>query len=205
MNNMLVLMQCSKLLPVRQPEADNFGGGPGTFLKLFFNFMFMIWDSRPQDWQLFWLSFEHCFNDKMFWWLMKKKIFDWVLVEWAVNVLSAEMFISTGEWGVQMPTLTEENSQFLQSGPQEVSLVMFCNCFNFGTHKHPGMIYLSNHSIAKLTLNMRRNFWQPKHRQLHVRLPPSWKWIRHGTLTLVKSGWAKMFGEYLSHTVIFDS
>ena len=34
--------QCFKLLPVRQPEADNFGGGPGTFLKLFFNFMFMI-------------------------------------------------------------------------------------------------------------------------------------------------------------------
>ena len=51
--------QCSKLLPVHQPEADNFGGGPGTFLKLFFNFMFMIWDSRQQDWQLFWSSFEH--------------------------------------------------------------------------------------------------------------------------------------------------
>ena len=31
----------------------------GNFLKLFFNFMFMIWDSRQQDWQLFWLSFEH--------------------------------------------------------------------------------------------------------------------------------------------------
>ena len=54
--------QCSKLLPVRQPEADNFGGGPGTFLKLFFNFMFMIWDSRQQDWQLFWLSFEHWYD-----------------------------------------------------------------------------------------------------------------------------------------------
>ena len=37
------LCQCSKLLPVRQPKADNFGGGPGTFLKLFFNFMSMIW------------------------------------------------------------------------------------------------------------------------------------------------------------------
>ena len=34
--------QCFKLLPVRQPEADNFGGGSGIFLKLFFNFMFMI-------------------------------------------------------------------------------------------------------------------------------------------------------------------
>ena len=27
----------------------------------------------------------------------------------------------------------------------------FSNCFNFGTYKHPGMIYLSNHSITKLT------------------------------------------------------
>ena len=26
------LVQCSKLLPVHQPEADNFGGGLGTFL-----------------------------------------------------------------------------------------------------------------------------------------------------------------------------
>ena len=51
--------QCSKLLPVRLPEADNFGGGPGTFLKIFFNFMFMIWDSRQEDWQLFLLSFEN--------------------------------------------------------------------------------------------------------------------------------------------------
>ena len=51
--------ECSKLLPVRQPEADNFGGRPGTFLNLFFNFMFLIWDSRQQDWQHFWLSFEH--------------------------------------------------------------------------------------------------------------------------------------------------
>ena len=24
-------LQCSKLLPVRQTEADNFGGGPVTF------------------------------------------------------------------------------------------------------------------------------------------------------------------------------
>ena len=26
--------------------------------------MFMIWDSRQQDWQLFWLSFEHCISEK---------------------------------------------------------------------------------------------------------------------------------------------
>ena len=51
--------QCSKLLPVRLPEADKFGGGPVTFLKIFFKFMFMIWGSRQEDWQLFWLSFEH--------------------------------------------------------------------------------------------------------------------------------------------------
>ena len=49
--------QCSKLLPVRQPEADKFGGGPGTFFKLFFNVMFMILDSRQQDWQLFFIEF----------------------------------------------------------------------------------------------------------------------------------------------------
>ena len=41
--------QCSKLLPVRLPEADNFRGGLGTFLKIFFNFMFMICDSRQED------------------------------------------------------------------------------------------------------------------------------------------------------------
>ena len=30
------------------------------FFKIFLNFMFMIWDSRQEDWQHFWLSFEHC-------------------------------------------------------------------------------------------------------------------------------------------------
>ena len=55
----IAVYQCSKLLPVRLPEADNFEGGPGTFLKIFLNLMFMIWDSRQEDWQLFWLSFEH--------------------------------------------------------------------------------------------------------------------------------------------------
>ena len=56
------LSQCSKLLPVRLPEADNFGGGPGTFSKIFVKFMFMIWDSRQEGWQLFWLSFEQCLS-----------------------------------------------------------------------------------------------------------------------------------------------
>ena len=72
--------QCSKLLPVRQPEADNFGGGPVTFLKLFFNFMFMIWDSRQQDWQLFWLSFEH--------WGKCKKIVTPLLTHWSYIFLA---------------------------------------------------------------------------------------------------------------------
>ena len=43
---------------------------------------------------------------------------------WLSGLLSGEIFISTGEWGVQMPTLTQENSQFMQWGPQEVSLIM---------------------------------------------------------------------------------
>ena len=55
-------IQRSKLLPIHQPKADKFGG-LGTFLKLFFNFMFMIWDSRQQRLQLFLLSFEHCHID----------------------------------------------------------------------------------------------------------------------------------------------
>ena len=38
-------------------------------------------------------------------------------VSWLSGLLSAEIFISTGEWGVQMPPLTTENSHFLRSGP----------------------------------------------------------------------------------------
>ena len=57
MCKMNIINQCSKLLPVRLPEADNFGGGTGTFFKIFFNFMFMIWDSRQEDWQLFLTEF----------------------------------------------------------------------------------------------------------------------------------------------------
>ena len=43
---------------------------------------------------------------------------------WLSGLLSAEIFISAGEWGVPMPTLTDENRQFLRPGSQEVSLVM---------------------------------------------------------------------------------
>ena len=45
-------------------------------------------------------------------------------VSWLSGLLSAEIFISAGEWGVQMPPLTSENSHFLRSGPQEATLVM---------------------------------------------------------------------------------
>ena len=45
--------QCWKFLPVHQSEAHNFGGRPGTFCSFFFSFMFMIWDSRHEDLQLF--------------------------------------------------------------------------------------------------------------------------------------------------------
>ena len=52
--------QCWKFPQVRRSEADNFGGWLGTFCWFFFNFIFMIWDSRHQDLQLFQLSFKHC-------------------------------------------------------------------------------------------------------------------------------------------------
>ena len=45
-------------------------------------------------------------------------------MSWLSGLLSAEIFISTGEWGIQMPPLTSENSHFLRSGPQEATLVM---------------------------------------------------------------------------------
>ena len=55
--------QCWKFPQARQSEADNFGGGPGTFCWFFFNFMFMIWHSRHEDVQLFWLSLKHWSSD----------------------------------------------------------------------------------------------------------------------------------------------
>ena len=56
----------------------------------------------------------------MFWWSMKNKL----NVSWFSGLLSAVIFISTCEWGVQMPPLTAENSHFLWSEPQEATLVM---------------------------------------------------------------------------------
>ena len=51
--------QCWKFPTGLPPEADNFGGGLGTFCWFFVNFMFMIWDSKHEDLQLFLLSFKH--------------------------------------------------------------------------------------------------------------------------------------------------
>ena len=59
--------QCWKFPQVRWPEADNFGGGPGTFSWFFFNFMFVICDSRHEDLQIFWLSFKHWLLMILFW------------------------------------------------------------------------------------------------------------------------------------------
>ena len=43
----------------------------GNFLLIFFNFMFMIWDSRHEDLQLFWLSFKHwCHGISNHWWFV---------------------------------------------------------------------------------------------------------------------------------------
>ena len=50
---------------------------------------------------------------------------DFLTVSWLSGLLSAEIFINTGEWGVQMPPLTSENSYFLRSGPQGATLVMW--------------------------------------------------------------------------------
>ena len=55
---------------------------------------------------------------------MINEINKFLTVSWLSGLLSAEIFISTGEWGVQMPPLTSENSHFLRSGPQEATLVM---------------------------------------------------------------------------------
>ena len=55
--------------------------------------------------------------------MINEKI-NFLTVSWLSGLLSAEIFISTGEWGVQMPPLTSENSYFLRSGPQGATLVM---------------------------------------------------------------------------------
>ena len=58
----------------------------------------------------------------MFWWLIKISIN--LTGSWLSGLLSADIFIGTCECGVQMSPLAKENSQFLRSGPDEVSLIM---------------------------------------------------------------------------------
>ena len=59
----------------------------------------------------------------MFQWLMKKWVFDWKAVEWAV--ICRDLY--QHRW--KMSTLIEENSHFLWSESQEVCLVMGnCSC-----------------------------------------------------------------------------
>ena len=48
-------------------------------------------------------------------------------LSWLSGLLSAEIFISTCELGVQMPPLTAENSHLLRSGSQGATLVMVSN------------------------------------------------------------------------------
>ena len=64
----------------------------------------------------------------------EKNIF--LTVSWLSGLLSAEIFISTGEWGVQMPPLTSENSYFLRSGPQGATLVMHSDVFTHHNCTH---------------------------------------------------------------------
>ena len=53
------LLTVLEIPTVRRSETDNFGEGLGTFYWFFFNVMFIIWDSKHEDLQLFWLSFKH--------------------------------------------------------------------------------------------------------------------------------------------------
>ena len=99
----------------------------------------------------------------------------WVLQAWVKaqgiaivmlsGLLSTEIFISTGEWGAQMPPLTAENSHFLQSGSQEVALVKsfsYHSCVSVYNIQQKGLlnkisVYAfthpdSHHCVAKATL-----------------------------------------------------
>ena len=71
------------------------------------------------SWTIWW-----CYSQNV---LMINEKNNFLTVSWLSGLLSAEIFISTGEWGVQMPPLTSENSYFLRSGPQGATLVMYWN------------------------------------------------------------------------------
>ena len=68
---------------------------------------------------------------------------NFLTVSWLSGLLSAEIFISTGEWGVQMPPLTSENSYFLRSGPQGATLVMKLDCIKLNVLLIDGKIVIS--------------------------------------------------------------
>ena len=68
------------------------------------------------SWTIWWCYWQNI--------LMINEKNNFLTVSWLSGLLSAEIFISTGEWGVQMPPLTSENSYFLRSGPQGATLVM---------------------------------------------------------------------------------
>ena len=72
------------------------------------------------SWTIWWCYWQNV--------LMINEKNNFLTVSWLSGLLSAEIFISTGEWGVQMPPLTSENSYFLRSGPQGATLVkcLFC-------------------------------------------------------------------------------
>ena len=74
------------------------------------------------SWTIWWCYWQNV--------LMINEKNNFLTVSWLSGLLSAEIFISTGEWGVQMPPLTSENSYFLRSGPQGATLVM-CYCVLF--------------------------------------------------------------------------
>ena len=69
------------------------------------------------SWTIWWCYWQNV--------LMINEKNNFLTVSWLSGLLSAEIFISTGEWGVQMPPLTSENSYFLRSGPQGATLVMW--------------------------------------------------------------------------------
>ena len=57
-------IQCWKMeIPTGPPvRGQQLWRRTRNFFSFFFNFMSMIWDSRHEDLQLFWLSFKHCIH-----------------------------------------------------------------------------------------------------------------------------------------------
>ena len=69
--------QCSKLLPVRQPEADNFGGGPGIFK----NFSSIL---------CLWFEIQGCRTDNFFYWVLNTAIRHQAITWTNVNLSQAK-------------------------------------------------------------------------------------------------------------------